>query len=102
MHGLRVDEAPGILLFRGGLVAFGCPGGRLRHCGWFCIRGRSLAMGWRTATTQTAGQERKRQLEAFFFGSLDPGSFITIDSLRLPSGSRRYSARVFGFSSWSL
>jgi len=40
--------------------------------------------------------------KAFFFGSLDPGSFITIDKPPLAIWVMALSARVFGFSSWSM
>jgi 4-amino-4-deoxy-L-arabinose transferase-like glycosyltransferase len=39
---------------------------------------------------------------AFFFGSLDPGSFITVDKPPLAIWVMALSARIFGFSTWSL
>ncbi len=40
--------------------------------------------------------------KAFFFGSLDPGSFTTVDKPPASLWVQGLSARVFGFSSWSL
>jgi 4-amino-4-deoxy-L-arabinose transferase-like glycosyltransferase len=40
--------------------------------------------------------------KAFFFGSLDSASFITVDKPPLAFWVMGISARVFGFSSWSL
>jgi 4-amino-4-deoxy-L-arabinose transferase-like glycosyltransferase len=40
--------------------------------------------------------------KAFFFGSLDPGSFITVDKPPLAIWVMALSARLFGFSSWSI
>ncbi len=40
--------------------------------------------------------------KAFLFGSLDPGSFITIDKPPASIWLMALSARVFGFSSWSM
>ncbi|OFW60312.1 MAG: hypothetical protein A2133_10155 [Actinobacteria bacterium RBG_16_64_13] len=40
--------------------------------------------------------------KAFFFGSLDPGSFITIDKPPVSIWVMALSARLFGFSSWSM
>jgi 4-amino-4-deoxy-L-arabinose transferase-like glycosyltransferase len=40
--------------------------------------------------------------KAFFFGSLDPGSFLTIDKPPVALWVMGLSARVFGYSSWSI
>ena len=40
--------------------------------------------------------------KAFFFGSLDPGSFITVDKLPAGMWVPALFARLFGFSSWSI
>ncbi len=40
--------------------------------------------------------------KAWFFGSLDPGSFITVDKLPAALWLEGLSARLFGFSSWSM
>lgn len=40
--------------------------------------------------------------KAFFFGSLDPGSFITVDKPPVAIWVMALFARVFGFSSWSM
>ena len=39
---------------------------------------------------------------AFFFGSLDPGSFITVDKPPAALWVMGLSGRIFGFSSWSM
>jgi len=40
--------------------------------------------------------------KAFFFGSLDPGSFITVDKPPAAFWVQAMSVRLFGYSSWSL
>jgi 4-amino-4-deoxy-L-arabinose transferase-like glycosyltransferase len=40
--------------------------------------------------------------KAFFFGSLDPGSFITVDKPPVAVWVMALFARAFGFSSWSM
>jgi 4-amino-4-deoxy-L-arabinose transferase-like glycosyltransferase len=40
--------------------------------------------------------------KAFFFGALDPGSFITVDKLPASFWMQALSARIFGFSSWGI
>jgi len=40
--------------------------------------------------------------KAFFFGSLDPGSFITVDKPPVAIWVMALFARIFGFSSWSM
>jgi 4-amino-4-deoxy-L-arabinose transferase-like glycosyltransferase len=40
--------------------------------------------------------------KAWFFGALDPGSFITVDKLPASLWLEGLSARMFGFSSWSM
>jgi len=40
--------------------------------------------------------------KAFFFGSLDPGNFITVDKPPVALWVEELSGRVFGFSSWSM
>ncbi len=40
--------------------------------------------------------------KAFFFGSLDSGSFITVDKPPFAFWIMEISARIFGFNSWSL
>ncbi|MCX2733649.1 glycosyltransferase family 39 protein [Saccharopolyspora sp. NFXS83] len=43
-----------------------------------------------------------RSWEAFFYGSLDAASFITVDKPPLALWVQALSARAFGFNSWSL
>ncbi len=40
--------------------------------------------------------------KAFLFGSLDPGNFITVDKPPASLWVMELSARIFGFSSWSM
>jgi len=40
--------------------------------------------------------------KAFFFGSLDPGSFITVDKPPAALWVMELSGRIFGFSAWSM
>jgi 4-amino-4-deoxy-L-arabinose transferase-like glycosyltransferase len=40
--------------------------------------------------------------KAFFYGSLDPGNWITVDKPPAARWFQALSARIFGFSSWSL
>ena len=51
------------------------------------------------AAAARAGSE---SWKAWFFGSLDPGSFITVDKPPLSLWLMGLSARVFGFSSFSI
>ena len=40
--------------------------------------------------------------KAFFFGSIDPGNFITVDKPPAALWVQALSARIFGFGSWSI
>jgi 4-amino-4-deoxy-L-arabinose transferase-like glycosyltransferase len=40
--------------------------------------------------------------KAFFFGSIDPGNFITVDKPPAALWVQALAARIFGFSSWSI
>jgi len=40
--------------------------------------------------------------KAFFFGSIDPGNFITVDKPPAALWVQALSGRIFGFSSWSM
>src|SRR5438874_421256 len=40
--------------------------------------------------------------KAFFYGAIDPGSFITVDKPPAALWVQALSARLFGFSSWSM
>src|SRR6266852_1288118 len=40
--------------------------------------------------------------KAFFFGSIDPGNFITVDKPPAALWVQILSARIFGFTSWSM
>jgi len=49
-----------------------------------------------------AVQAGTRSWKAFFFGSFDSSSFITVDKTPASLWADEISARIFGFSSWSL
>ena len=60
------------------------------------------ASGYANSFYAAAVQAGTKSWKAFFFGSLDASSFITVDK---PPGSlwvMELSARVFGFGSWSM
>lgn len=62
------------------------------------LSANQLGNPYYAATVKSASVSWK----AFLFGSLDPGSFITVDK---PPGAfwvQAISVRIFGFSSWSL
>ncbi len=56
------------------------------------------ANGFYSAAVKSGTQSWK----ALFFGSLDAGSFITVDKPPMALWVMELSARVFGFSTWSL
>ncbi len=74
-----------ILLLATALYAWG-----LSHAGY--------ANSFYSAAVKSGTQSWK----AFFFGSLDAGSFITVDKPPMALWVMELSARVFGFSTWSL
>jgi 4-amino-4-deoxy-L-arabinose transferase-like glycosyltransferase len=49
-----------------------------------------------------AVQSGTRSWKAFFFGSLDPSNFITVDKPPASIWVMALSGRIFGFSSWSM
>ncbi|MFZ0043176.1 MAG: glycosyltransferase family 39 protein, partial [Solirubrobacteraceae bacterium] len=49
-----------------------------------------------------AVQAGTKSWKAFFFGSLDPSNFITVDKPPASLWVMELSGRVFGFSSWSM
>lgn len=53
---------------------------------YYAAAARSMTTSWRN----------------FFFGSFDPGGWITVDKPPLALWAQAGSARLFGFSSWSL
>jgi 4-amino-4-deoxy-L-arabinose transferase-like glycosyltransferase len=60
------------------------------------------ASGWANSYYAAAVQSMTKNWTAFFFGSVDAGNIVTVDK---PPGSlwvMALSARVFGFSSWSM
>ena len=60
------------------------------------------AEGWANTFYAAAVQAGTKSWKAFFFGSFDASSFITVDK---PPGSlwvMELSARIFGLNSWSL
>jgi 4-amino-4-deoxy-L-arabinose transferase-like glycosyltransferase/glycosyltransferase involved in cell wall biosynthesis len=59
-------------------------------------------VGWGNAYYAAAVKSATVSWKAFFFGSLDPGSFITVDKPPAALWVQALSARIFGFSPWSL
>ena len=57
-----------------------------------------MANGYYAAAVKSGSLSWK----AWFFGALDPGSFITVDKLPASLWLEGLSARIFGFSSWSM
>jgi 4-amino-4-deoxy-L-arabinose transferase-like glycosyltransferase len=60
------------------------------------------ASGYSNTYYAAAVKSASVSLKAWFFGSLDPGSFITVDKPPLSIWLMGLSARIFGFSSSSL
>ncbi|WFG42774.1 glycosyltransferase family 39 protein [Pseudonocardia alni] len=60
------------------------------------------ASGWANSFYAAAVQAGANDWTAFFFGSLDPANAITVDKPPASLWPMEISARIFGFSSWSL
>jgi 4-amino-4-deoxy-L-arabinose transferase-like glycosyltransferase len=60
------------------------------------------ASGWANSYYSAAAQAASKSWKAFFFGSTDASSFITIDKTPASIWPMAISARVFGVSSWSI
>ena len=60
------------------------------------------ASGWANSFYAAAVQAGTKSWEAWFFGSLDSSNFITVDKPPASLWIMGLSARIFGFSSWSL
>jgi 4-amino-4-deoxy-L-arabinose transferase-like glycosyltransferase len=58
--------------------------------------------GWANDFYAAAVQAGTRSWKAFFFGSFDSSSFITVDKTPASLWVMEISARVFGLSSWSV
>src|SRR5918912_2849580 len=58
--------------------------------------------GYANSYYAAAVRSASESWKAWFFGALDPGSFITVDKPPLSLWLMGLSARVFGFSSFSL
>src|SRR4029077_7573275 len=58
--------------------------------------------GWANDFYAAAVQAGTRSWKAFFFGSFDSSSFITVDKTPASLWVDELSGRLFGFSSWSL
>src|SRR5439155_11519026 len=66
-----------------------------------CLWNLTLS-GYANTYYAAAAKAGSVSLKAWFFGALDPGSFITVDKPPLSIWLMGLSARVFGFSSFSL
>ncbi|HXV93413.1 MAG TPA: glycosyltransferase family 39 protein, partial [Pseudonocardia sp.] len=60
------------------------------------------ASGWANSYYAAAVTAMTENWTAFFFGSLDPGNVLTVDKPPAALWVMALSARVFGFSSWSM
>ena len=60
------------------------------------------ASGWANSFYAAAVQAGTRSWKAFFFGSFDPSSFITVDKSPGALWVMELSGRLFGFNSWSM
>ncbi|WP_277955209.1 glycosyltransferase family 39 protein [Saccharopolyspora soli] len=58
--------------------------------------------GWANTYYSAAVLGMTQSWQAFFFGALDAGSFITVDKPPLALWIQALSARAFGFNTWSL
>src|SRR5579859_4884842 len=58
--------------------------------------------GWANDFYSAAVQAGTKSWKAFFFGSFDSSNFITVDKTPASLWVMELSARVFGFSSWSM
>src|SRR5216684_409381 len=58
--------------------------------------------GWANDFYSAAVQAGTKSWKAFFFGSFDASSFITVDKTPASLWVMELSARVFGLNSWSL
>lgn len=58
--------------------------------------------GYANSYYSAAVKSGTQSWKAFFFGSLDAGSFITVDKPPMALWVMGLSARLFGFSTWSL
>ncbi len=59
-------------------------------------------VGWGNTFYAAAVKSGSQSWRAFYFGSLDPRSFITVDKPPAALWVMGLSARIFGFSSWSM
>jgi 4-amino-4-deoxy-L-arabinose transferase-like glycosyltransferase len=59
-------------------------------------------VGWGNSYYAAAVKSATVSWKAFFFGSLDPGSFITVDKPPAALWVQALSARIFGFNTWSI
>ncbi|MBV8235158.1 MAG: glycosyltransferase family 39 protein, partial [Acidimicrobiia bacterium] len=60
------------------------------------------SVGWGNSYYAAAVKAGTVSWKAFFFGAIDPGSFITVDKPPAAFWVQALSARIFGFSSWSI
>jgi 4-amino-4-deoxy-L-arabinose transferase-like glycosyltransferase len=60
------------------------------------------ASGWANSFYAAAVQAGTKSWKAMFFGSLDSSNFITVDKPPASLWVMELSARIFGFSSWSI
>ncbi len=88
------------------------PGRRITRSGWITAAIGSLAAVLYTWSLSSVGQANGYYTaavksatvswKAFFFGSIDPGNFITVDKPPAALWVQALSGRIFGFSTWSM
>ncbi len=88
------------------------PGLRVSRSGWITAAIGALAavlytwslssVGYANSYYTAAVRSATVSWKAFFFGSIDPGNFITVDKPPAALWLQALSGRIFGFSSWSM
>ena len=88
------------------------PGLRISRSGWITAAIGALAavlytwslssVGYANSYYTAAVKSATVSWKAFFFGSIDPGNFITVDKPPAALWVQALSGRIFGFSSWSM
>ncbi len=88
------------------------PARRVSRSGWITAAIGALAavvytwslssVGYANSYYTAAVRSATVSWKAFFFGSIDPGNFITVDKPPAALWVQALSGRIFGFSSWSM
>ena len=88
------------------------PWPRITRSGWITAAIAALATALYTGNLAVNGSANEYYTaavrsasvswKAFFFGSIDPGNFITVDKPPAALWLQALSVRIFGFSSWAM